>query len=109
MTLSGRHLTRLTTDSLTPSRPSWSPDETKVLFSGSDGYLHVLTMLTRHVASLVPGYQGVWSPDGASVAYVNHDLFVLPLGGSPIDIASDDNGTLFDPSWAPTASSNDAS
>jgi hypothetical protein len=54
---------------MVPTRPMWSPDSRKIMYSTVDSMIAVLDIETREQDTLWRGTKPAWSPDGQWVAY----------------------------------------
>src|SRR5581483_7118157 len=86
------------------SRPSWSPDGTRIAFSGADELVHVVRVDGADDRVLQPGKEAEWSPDGTRIAYEQRDgtLWVMNADGSGARRLSD-RPCGSRPSWSPDA------
>jgi TolB protein len=127
----GSGVNRLT-DGVNDSWPSWSPDGTKIAFSGTgfdpgirrcavgvdiDCPTDIYVMdadgsdLTRLTTDTAPEYHPVWSPDGTRIAFVTYRadggavISVMNADGTgERPISSGTNGSDSSPSWSPDGS-----
>ncbi len=110
MDAEGSNLTQLTTKS-GYEEPNWSPDGTKIAFTGSGG-IHTMnpdgSNQTRVTAG---GDQGDWSPDGTKIAYTRYpsgqshsDIYIANADGSnPVNLTARISNTSNEavPAWSP--------
>jgi Tol biopolymer transport system component len=106
----GSNNIRLTT-SENSEAPAWSPDGTKIAFTGSGG-IHTMnpdgSNQTRVTAG---GDQGDWSPDGTKIAYTRYpsgqshsDIYIANADGSnPLNLTARISNTSNEavPAWSP--------
>ncbi|MFI5385931.1 MAG: TolB family protein [Fimbriimonadales bacterium] len=86
--LDGSHLTRVTANGIYHEQPSWSPDNTKLVFqNGTTNVLFTVSATGGSETSLaVVGAYPSWSPDGTRIAYDDTfgTVFTIPAtGGTP--------------------------
>ena len=105
--------------------PSWSPDGTRIVFTGLDGGLSDLFItdldgkLTRLTNDRYADLMPVWSPDGRTIAfttdraatdldvlmYGNMRVALLDIGTQAIDVLPmQEAGKNINPSWSPDGS-----
>jgi Tol biopolymer transport system component len=85
----GREQTRLTYNEITDRYPSWSPDNTKIVFSsGTPLKIHIMNIDGSNRINLdSTGWQPAWSPDGSKIAFTsyrdaNTSIYVVNADGS---------------------------
>jgi Tol biopolymer transport system component len=67
------------------SQPSWSPDGSRIVYSGAGSHLSVMKADGSGQTTLSPvGNGATWSPDGTKIAY--SEEFCFPDGGCYTDI-----------------------
>jgi Tol biopolymer transport system component len=81
----GSGLSQLTTTGA--SRHAWSPDGTRIAFTGKDGQIYVMNADGSSLAALADGDSPAWSPDGDRIAFNsnldgNHEIYVMNADGS---------------------------
>jgi Tol biopolymer transport system component len=95
-------------------RISWSPDGTRIAYTGADNGLYVLTLSTGTAALLLPTisnarqWSPTWSPDGSRIALSrfdygdgNNDLMVVDVAsGTAAEILDDPSQDDGDPDWS---------
>jgi dipeptidyl aminopeptidase/acylaminoacyl peptidase len=95
---------------------TWSPDGTQIAFLAGDS-LDVAAASGADVRTIASGIVvppadvtgPAWSPDGASVAIATASALgsaieIVPLDGSPAQLAFDSSGDNVNPSWSPDGS-----
>ncbi|QFR95618.1 amidohydrolase family protein [Streptomyces tsukubensis] len=116
----GGKATALTTPDLEPTRPSWSPDGSRIAVCAYRGGGFHLWLMARDGSGLRQLTSGpwddrgvAWSPDGARIAFAS-ERGGDPVGGSPyriwtVDVATGELTRLtgepgvedYDPAWTP--------
>ena len=96
------NVTQLTQDG---SDPVWSPDGTKIVYSGPDqsgrnSQLLVMDADGSNGYVLARGTDPVWSPDGTKIAYDSGGIFVVAADGTNPQLLA----RGFDPTWSPDGS-----
>lgn len=112
----GQKVTQLTADRSTSSVPRFSPDGTKLLYTGyyRTGFPDiVLYNLTTHLRTTLAAYEGTntggtFSPDGSRVAMIlsttegSTEVFVADASGkNPTRLTRDAKSSKFTPTWSP--------
>jgi Tol biopolymer transport system component len=107
--------TRLTTDSATEGRPTWSPDGTRIAYASSEEgstSLKILHLANRRVTTVHTWPRGItiadpaWSPDGKQIAFtIGSSLELTNIGVIQTSGANlhnlTDTGSSSGPSWSP--------
>jgi len=123
MWVDGTHLRRITSngpDALPDSRPRFSPDGRRLVFSrelpGGNGQLMTVNLDGTHLRALLPGVNAFdpdWSPDGRRIAYswvhptddgVAVDVAVVSVHGGRVRPLTKTDGTgtfAFQPDYSP--------
>jgi Tol biopolymer transport system component len=90
LTPGGRDI-QLTSDGQQNLEPAWSPDGQRIVFGASDFLSNTLWSVSvggRDFKKIAPdGYDGIYSPDGASIYYSQRGLWqvhVSPTTGEPL-------------------------
>ncbi len=111
----GTGLTQLTATEAGEDHPSWSPDETRVLFDADydgDGFYEMYSIaadgtdLVRLTTGAWNDQFGEYSPDGSQIAFAsdrsgNWDIYTMAADGSnPVALTDEDDWELF-PTWSP--------
>jgi TolB protein len=80
---------------------AWSPDSKRLACGSAGSALLVADVEGGTVAPLVSeGWAPAWSPDGRTIAFVNHGLWTVPAsGGTPRRLGR--RATDLQPSWSP--------
>ena len=99
---------------VTPGRPSWSPDGTRLVFGATDssGNIDVYAVgldgsgLTRLTTDAADDYQPAWSPDGSRIAFRSSRdgaLWMMTVDGSNQQPLFSGEGAeaAYQPSWSP--------
>ncbi len=120
----GKEVERIKVDLNGITNPSWSPDGTRLVFTGYDGGISDLYVVNRDGTGLrkltddkYANLQPVWSPDGRTIAFVTDrgpetDFSMLAFGNFRIGLFHLDSGTEevlrhmdagknMSPQWAP--------
>ncbi len=103
----GSGVARLTGNDFNSFRPVWSPDGTKLMFSGFPGELYVVNRDgTGQIRLSSDASMGTWSPDGRRIAYVggpdgNDEIYVMNADGSSPTRLTNVAGSDSLPSWSP--------
>ncbi len=92
--------------------PAWSPDGTRIAFSGgvtfaeqmnqqSYGSIYIMKADGSNIARLTSdrGSTPAWSPDGAKIAFGNGPIYVMNADGSNLKRLTSDLGSA--PAWSP--------
>ncbi|MBG0770351.1 MAG: PD40 domain-containing protein [Anaerolineaceae bacterium] len=111
----GSGLTQLTATDAGEDHPSWSPDDSRILFDADydgDGFYEMYSMAADGT-DLVQLTTGAWndqfgeySPDGSQIAFSsdrsgNWDIYKMDADGSnPVALTGTDDWELF-PTWSP--------
>jgi TolB protein len=105
MNADGSDRVRLTNSEGLEQSPSWSPDGSKIAFSGgANADIYVMnadgTEQTRLTSDLEYESLPSWSPDGTQITYTSSELGVVVMGADGTDQRPlvDDGGTM---SWSP--------
>lgn len=109
MRADGTNIQNLTTSSSdvasrsSQNAPQWSPDGTRLLYSGEDG-LHVMDADGSDPIKVADAYSGVWSPDGSRIAFpgMDNNLYTVAADGTgltQLTQAPNKGGDEF-PSWS---------
>jgi hypothetical protein len=107
--------------------PSWSPDDSKIVFSGTKGGLTDLYIVDadgKNLQQLTNDQYGdlqpSWSPDGTKIAFATDrgpqtdlsrlripkwQIAIMDLATKAIDVLPDQAGLNLNPQWAPDGSS----
>lgn len=119
--IDGTGLRRLTDPTGIAKEPVWSPDGTKVAFTGSLGGPYGIWVMNADGTNphLVPGTDELavayptWSPDGTEIAFqgstadannqpIAWDIFSVALGGGTVvDLTNTPDDSEVMPSWSP--------
>jgi Tol biopolymer transport system component len=108
--------TQLTNNPKDEDWPSYSPDNSKILFTstrdGGDEEIYVMNAdgsgPTRLTNSLGRDYEPAWSPDGTKIVFVSKrdastgDLYVMNANGSGVTKITVDPAPDVEPSWGNT-------
>jgi hypothetical protein len=84
--------------------PSWSPDGTRIAYSGFEGIVSTAGVDGSGLVELVEGLSPTWSPDGSKIAFgrIQADgdtIFVMNADGSGMEAIA--GGSY--PTWSPVA------
>ena len=117
MSLDGTNTLRLTGGGSTYEPCGWSPDGSKILFTGwglTETYVGVMNADGTGVTDLTndPDHSyacGSWSPDGGKIVYSaylneNNDIHIMNADGSWQVQLTNDPGSDSDPVWSPVGS-----
>ncbi|HEY7970813.1 MAG TPA: hypothetical protein VID95_12515 [Candidatus Limnocylindrales bacterium] len=101
----GSGVARVTGNDFNGFRPVWSPDGTKILFTGFDEGLLVVNKDGSGQKKLADGNMGTWSPDGMRIAYgggtTSDDIYVMNADASkPLDLTNTPGNDDL-PAWSP--------
>jgi dipeptidyl aminopeptidase/acylaminoacyl peptidase len=116
-----RAITQLTKDEKIYFNPQWSPDGKRIACASSDGRplsnggvaasnIHLIDIASSKDSALTTGSGGkrlpVWSPDGASIAYMGGEFFgpesvylVPARSGAPVNLTTSLNRSVTEFSW----------
>jgi Tol biopolymer transport system component len=110
----GSHQQRITTNAVSDSQPTWSPDGSKIAFTrgtGTAAEIYVVTLADgteeRLTNNSVEDEKPAWSNDGTAIALVRHagnghgQIFVTGAapGANEVDLSRDPVNDDFDPAW----------
>lgn len=107
--LDGRPPTRLLRSRAFDTAPVWSPDGTRIAFTGKETNdatrIYVLTLAGRTLTVVGVGLRPRWHPDGQRLAFIGSSdgvgLYVTTVGTGRVEKLFASNRGLGDPQWAP--------
>ncbi len=113
--IDGTGLTQLTATEAGEDHPSWSPDESRILFDADydgDGFYEMYSMaadgtdLVRLTTGAYNDQFGEYSPDGSQIAFSSDrngdwDIFTMDADGSNQTILEVDQTWQIFPTWSP--------
>ncbi len=126
MNADGSSPSRITDPKAGAFSPNWSPDDSKIVFSGSEDSKYIYDLyivnsdgsqehqLTDHKLTSNNAQSPVWSPDGNKIAFVlfpqkccgNEDAEIYTIDADGSDLQQLTNNSEYDlaPSWSPDGS-----
>jgi TolB protein len=109
-TARGRERRLVTSSARSDRAPSWSPQGTRVAFTGFEGsraHIHILDLRTGESENIVRGSNPDWSPDGHRLAFVSEtadDLATMNADGTDrrtLGLTAYGIRWTTDPAWSP--------
>src|SRR5207247_5112293 len=109
----GSGSTRITSSPWQYFTPVWSPDGTKIAFSGYDGSSQIYVVnadgsSVTGLTSIGSAWSPVWSPDGSKIAFTsyrdgNWEIYLMNADGSGLRNLTNNPADDGSPAWRPSA------